>query len=103
MLSLRLKWLHQAQFAGYYLAQDQGFYRTEGLEVDIRPGGPDVDPEALVACGEAAFAQAGGTESLLAARAAGLPVVAIAALFQKIDVAFIARKESGIAALSDFR
>ena len=103
MLSLRLKWLHQAQFAGYYLAEDKGFYRAEGLEVEICSGGPDVDPEALVASGEADFAQAGGTESLLAARAAGLPVVAIGAVFQRIDVAFVARKEAGIATLSDFR
>jgi len=102
MLLLRLKWLHQAQFAGWYLAEDEGLYREEGLEVEISPGGPDVDPEKLVGCGEAHFAQAGGIESVLAARAAGLPVVAIGAVFQRIDVAFIAKRDAGIAALADF-
>jgi NitT/TauT family transport system substrate-binding protein len=101
-VSLRLKWRHQAQFAGYYLALEQGFYRAEGLEVDIYPGGPDVDPERLVASGETDFAQAGGVESLLAARDAGLPVVAIGAVFQKIDVAFIAKHQSGISRFADF-
>src|SRR5260370_29580534 len=102
MTTLRLKWLHQAQFAGYYLAEDKGFYRAEGLDVDIRPGGADVDPESLVASGEADFAQAGGLESVLAARDAGWPVVAIGAAFQRIDVAFIARKEAGGAPVSGF-
>jgi NitT/TauT family transport system substrate-binding protein len=101
-ISLHLKWLHQAQFAGYYLAEDQGLYRAEGLEVDIRPGGPGVDPEGVVASGAADFAQAGGIESLLAVRDAGLPVVAIAAVFQRIDVAFIAKSQSGIVRFADF-
>jgi NitT/TauT family transport system substrate-binding protein len=101
-VSLRLKWLHQAQFAGYYVAEEQGFYRAEGLEIDICPGGPDVDPEGLVASGGADFAQAGGVESLLAVRNAGLPVVAIGAVFQRIDVAFIAKGQSGITRLADF-
>jgi NitT/TauT family transport system substrate-binding protein len=99
---LRLKWHHQAQFAGYYLAKDQGFYQVEGLSVTVAPGGPGVDPEREVASGAADFAQAGGTESLLAARDAGLPVVAIGAMFQKIDVAFVAKKQSGITKLADF-
>jgi NitT/TauT family transport system substrate-binding protein len=55
-VSLCLKWLHQAQFAGYYLAAEQGFYRAEDLEVEICPAEPDVDPEHLVASGGAAFA-----------------------------------------------
>src|SRR5262249_15883310 len=102
MLSLRLKWLHQSQFAGYYLAEDQGHYRSEGVGVEMWPGGPDVDPEGLVANGGADFAQAGGLESVLAARASGLPIVALGAIFQRIDVAFIAKREAGITALSDF-
>lgn len=101
-VSLQLKWLHQAQFAGYYVAEDAGYYAEAGLDVDIRVGGPGVDPEVAVATGEADFAQGGGIESVLAARAAGLPVVAIAALFQKIDVVYVARRGSGIRSLGDF-
>jgi NitT/TauT family transport system substrate-binding protein len=102
-VSLQLKWLHQAQFASYYLADEKGFFAEEGLEVAIKAGGPGVDPEKLVAEGACDFAQAGGVESLLAARDIGLPVVAIGAVFQKVDVVFIAKRQSGIARLSDFR
>ncbi len=99
---LQLKWLHQAQFAGYYVAADAGFYAAEGLDVDIRVGGPGVDPERAVALGEADFAQGGGLESVLAARAEGLPVVALATVFQKTDVVYVARAGSGIRSLADF-
>lgn len=101
-VSLQLKWLHQAQFAGYYVAADAGLYAAAWLDVDIRVGGPGVDPEAVVATGEADFAQGGGIESVLAARAADLPVVALAAIFQKVDVVYVARAGSGIRSLSDF-
>ncbi|SHF96079.1 NitT/TauT family transport system substrate-binding protein [Kaistia soli DSM 19436] len=101
-VSLQLKWLHQSQFAGYYVAADKGFYEAAGLDVDIRVGGPGVDPERVVASGEAEFAQGGGLESVLAARAEGLPVVAVATVFQKTDVVYIARAGSGIYSLADF-
>src|SRR5918993_2707151 len=101
-VSLQLKWLHQAQFAGYYLADEKGFFAEEGLEVAIKAGRPGVDPEKLVAEGACDFAQAGGVESLLAARDIGLPVVAIGTVFQKIDVVFIAKSRSGISRLTDF-
>jgi len=100
-VSLQLKWLHQAQFAGYYVAEEKGYFGEEGLKVVIKPGGPDVDPEKLIAHGTEDFAQAGGIESLLAARDIGLPVVAIGAVFQKIDVVFIAKRQSGITKLTD--
>jgi NitT/TauT family transport system substrate-binding protein len=100
-VSLRLKWFHQAQFAGYYLAQDNGFYAEEGLDVTIEPGGPDVDPEQLVGAGATDFAQAGGMESVIAARDKGLLVVAIGAVFQRIDVVFIAKQAAGIKTLGD--
>jgi len=100
-VSLQLKWLHQAQFAGYYVAEDKGYFAEEGLAIDTKPGGPDVDPEKLIAHGTEDFAQAGGVESLLAARDIGLPVVAIGAVFQKIDVVFIAKRQSGITKLTD--
>jgi NitT/TauT family transport system substrate-binding protein len=100
-VTLQLKWLHQAQFAGYYVAEENGYFAEEGLKVDIKSGGPDVDPEKLIAHGTEDFAQAGGMESLLAARDVGMPVVAIAAVFQKIDVVFIAKRETGITKLTD--
>ena len=43
-VTLQLKWVTQAQFAGYYVAKDKGFYKAEGLDVTIKPGGPDIAP-----------------------------------------------------------
>src|SRR5947209_19504741 len=54
-VTVQLKWVAQAQFAGYYAALDQGFYKAEGLDVTIRPGGPDIAPEQVVASGQAEF------------------------------------------------
>src|SRR5918996_3392090 len=47
-VTVQLKWVTQAQFAGYYAALDQGYYEDEGLDVTIRPGGPDIVPEQVV-------------------------------------------------------
>src|SRR5216684_8836688 len=54
-VSLQLKWKHQFQFAGYYAALEQGFYRNAGLDVTIREGGPDIDAAEAVAGGQADF------------------------------------------------
>ena len=65
-VTIQLKWVTQAQFAGYYVAQDKGFYADEGLEVTILPGGPDVVPPQVMAGGAgvvtgSALGRAGGT------------------------------------------
>src|ERR1700685_1738123 len=52
-VTLQLKWVTQAQFAGYYVAKDKGYYKDEGLDVTIKPGGPDVSPEQVLAGGGA--------------------------------------------------
>lgn len=102
-VSLQLKWLHQAQFAGYYVAQEQGFDREEGLEIQIEVGGPGTDPERIVAEGKVDFAQGGGFESLLSARDNNQPLIAIAALFQKVDVVFVAKPATNIKSFADLK
>ena len=52
-VTLQLKWVTQAQFAGYYVAKDKGFYEEEDLDVEIKPGGPDIAPEQVIAGGGA--------------------------------------------------
>jgi NitT/TauT family transport system substrate-binding protein len=52
-VTLQLKWVTQSQFAGYYVAKDKGYYEEEGLDVDIKPGGPDIAPEQVIAGGGA--------------------------------------------------
>jgi two-component system phosphate regulon sensor histidine kinase PhoR len=77
---LQLKWRHQFQFAGYYAALQQGFYREAGLDVEIREGAPDINPVGTLLAGQADFA-VGGADALLA-RLQGKPVVALAAIYQ---------------------
>ena len=52
-VTLQLQWVTQAQFAGYYVALEKGFYEDEGLDVTILPGGPDIAPPQVLAGGGA--------------------------------------------------
>jgi NitT/TauT family transport system substrate-binding protein len=52
-VTIQLKWVTQAQFAGYYVAQDKGYYQAEGLDVTIKPGGPDIATPQVIAGGGA--------------------------------------------------
>ena len=94
-LTLQLKWLTQAQFAGYLIADAKGFYRKAGLEVTIRPGGPDIDPQSVLAAGKADVA-VDWMPSALAARDRGLPIVNIAQIFQRSGMMLTCRRDSGI-------
>ena len=49
-VTIQLKWVTQAQFAGYYVAQEKGYYKAEGLDVTIKPGGPDIATPQVIAC-----------------------------------------------------
>ncbi len=80
-VTLQLKWVTQAQFAGYYVAKDKGFYEEEGLDVTIKPGGPDVAPAQVIA-GGGADVVIDWMPSALAAREKGLPLVNIAQPFK---------------------
>lgn len=79
-VTLQLKWRHQFQFAGYYAAIEQGYYREAGLEVELREAEPGKDPVEAVLRGEAEFGV--GTSELVLLRAKGAPVVVLAAVFQ---------------------
>jgi diguanylate cyclase (GGDEF)-like protein len=88
-VSLQLRWHHQFQFAGYYVAKELGFYREAGTDVEIREGGKRVSPVLAVTGGEATFGIDGS--GLLVARGRGQPVVAVAAIFQKSPLRLITR------------
>src|SRR5690349_22269038 len=76
-LTLQLKWVPQAQFAGYYVAKEKGFYDEEGLDVTIKPGGPDIAPEQVIAGGGADIITT-WMPAALASREKGVPLVNIA-------------------------
>ncbi|WP_019997170.1 ABC transporter substrate-binding protein [Aureimonas ureilytica] len=101
-LTLQLKWVAQAQFAGYYVAQEKGYYTDAGLDVTIKPGGPDVAPEQVIA-GGGADVIVDWMPAALSAREKGLPLVNIAQPFAKSGLMLTCRKDTGIASPADFK
>jgi PAS domain S-box-containing protein len=90
---LQLKWHHQFQFAGYYAAIEKGYYAAEGLQVELGIGAVGANAAQDVASGKADFAI--GSPSVLIERNRGLPVVAVAAVFQHSPLALMVRRDSG--------
>ena len=100
-VTLQLKWVTQAQFAGYYVAKAKGFYDAEGLNVTIKPGGPDIAPSQVIA-GGGADVVIDWMPSALAAREKGLPLVNIAQPFAASGMMLTCLKETGIKTPADF-
>ena len=100
-VTLQLKWVAQAQFAGYYVAKDKGFYKDAGLDVTIKPGGPDVSPEQVLA-GGGADVVIDWMPSALATREKGSPVVNIAQPFKRSGLELTCRSDSGVKTPADF-
>jgi len=94
------QWLPQAQFAGYYVAQDQGFFREQGLAVEILRGGPDRPPSELLARGQADIATM-MLATAIVQRADGAPVRHIAQMMQRSALMLVARRSRGITAPAD--
>ncbi len=92
---LQLRWLDQAQFMGYYVAEARGYYREVGLDVEIVPGGPGVEPLEELESG-AADAVVEWVPMALDAYNAGLELVNIAQIFQKSGFMLTCRKDRGI-------
>ncbi|MDQ1331608.1 MAG: NitT/TauT family transport system substrate-binding protein [Thermodesulfobacteriota bacterium] len=101
-VKLQLKWLHQAQFAGFYMAQEKGYYAEENIKVTFLEGGPDVDIAGSVISGKTDFGVM-TPEYILTNRSMGAPLTALAAIYRRSAVVFAARADSGIVRPSDFR
>jgi len=100
-VSLRLQWLNQAQFAGFYMAKEKGYYQDEGLDVTINPGGQDYNAATLVASGSDDFGIWTADQVLLAA-SRGVPIRAVGVVFDRSLAAFMVKKSSGIKTPKDF-
>jgi len=100
-VKLQLKWVTQAQFGGYYVAQAKGFYEEEGLNVTILPGGPDIAPTQVMA-GGGADVMVDWMPSALAAREKGLAIVNIAQPFASSGMMLTCLAETGITSPADF-
>src|ERR1700736_327800 len=100
-VTVRLKWFHQAQFAGFHVAKENGFYKSAGLNVDIQPGGPDFPAVQMVAGGNEQFGVT-GADQILIARSKGVPVVALAVIFRRNPFVLFSLAKSGIKAPTDY-
>jgi len=101
-VTIQLKWVTQAQFAGYYVAQDKGYYSADGLDVTIKPGGPDIATPQVIA-GGGADVIVDWMPSALASREKGVALVNIAQIFKQSGMMLTCRKDSGIKSPADFR
>jgi PAS domain S-box-containing protein len=100
-VNLQLKWQHQFQFAGYYAALEQGYYRDEGLDVNIIPATPGVNPDHVVLHHHAQYGV--GTSNIVLLRQRGEPVVVLAVIFQHSAFAIATRADSDIRSIKDLR
>lgn len=96
---VQLKWTHQFQFAGFYAAIEQGFFRDAGLDVELIEGGPLIDPVAVVAAGQAEFGI--GNSALLIDFNKGQPVMAVAAILQHSPFVILARLDPTLRSVRD--
>jgi NitT/TauT family transport system substrate-binding protein len=101
-VTIQLKWVAQAQFAGYYVAQAKGFYKEAGLDVTIKPGGPDVAPPQVLA-GGGADVSVDWMPSALAAREKGVPLVNISQTFKRSGLELTCRADTGIKKPADIK
>ncbi|MDP2734036.1 MAG: ABC transporter substrate-binding protein, partial [Hoeflea sp.] len=101
-VTLQLKWVAQAQFAGYFVAKDKGFYEEAGLDVEIKPGGPDIAPEQVIAGGGADVIVdwMGGA---LAAREKGVGLVNIAQPYKKAGMQMVCPADGPVKTEADFK
>ena len=101
-VTLQLKWVVQAQFAGYLVAKDKGFYKEAGLDVTIKPGGPDIAPPQVIA-GGGADVVVEWMPAALAAREKGVALVNIAQPFKRSGMMLTCRAETGIKTPADLK
>lgn len=101
-VKLQLQWFTQAQFAGYYAAVEQGFYKDQCLDVSIVEGGVDIVPQTQLANGDVDFAISWVSKAL-ASREAGANIVNIAQVFQRSGTLQVSFKDKGITSAADFK
>lgn len=101
-VSLQLQWVTQAQFAGYFAALDQGFYKAEGLDVTIKEGGVDIVPQTELATGNVDYAIA-WVPKALASREQGAGITDVGQIFQRSGTLQVSKKASNITAAADLK
>ena len=101
-VNLRLKWAYQAQFSGYLVAKEKGFYKEQGLDVNIQPAGPDLKPYSTVASGSDDIG-IGIISQVITARSNGVPIVAVSQMFQDSPNRFVIKSQNRIDSLQQLK
>ena len=101
-IKLQLQWFYQAQFAGYLAAVDQGFYKEQGLDVQLLEGGVDIVPQTVLAQGKADYAVA-WVPKALASREQGANITDVGQIFARSGTYQVAWKSSGITKAADLK
>jgi len=101
-VKLQIKWVPQAQFAGYFVALEKGFYKDENLDVTIVPGGPDIVSEQQVVNSQADFG-VDWVASFLAFRDKGLPIVDVAQVYQSSGLTLVSKRSANITKAEDLK
>src|SRR6201981_2721173 len=101
-VTIQLKWVSQAQFAGYFGEKEKGFYKEAGLDVTVKPGGPDIAPPQVIA-GGGADVIVDWMPSALASREKGVPLVNISQTFKHSGLEITCRAETGIKKPADLK
>jgi NitT/TauT family transport system substrate-binding protein len=101
-VTLQLKWVHQAQFAGFYVASEKGFYEDEHIQIELLPGGNDVNVLTTLTSGRADFAVASSELVLTQRQRKSVPITAIAVIYRKSATVFMAKADSGISKPAHF-
>jgi NitT/TauT family transport system substrate-binding protein len=99
---MRLEWVIQGQFAGPLLALDKGYYKEEGVDMELLPAGPDLKPAITVAQGSDSFG-IGHPNQVISARANGAPLVTVVQFGHRSATVYVARKETGIKSINDMK
>lgn len=100
-VSWQLGWTKSVQFGGFFAAIEKGFYNEEGINPDVRAGGPQINPVSLVAGGSAMVGDAGSFD-VIRARAAGVPIKSFMAVFQKSPFCVMSMPDNPITGITDF-
>jgi ABC-type nitrate/sulfonate/bicarbonate transport system substrate-binding protein len=100
--TLQLNWIKNCEFAGIFLAVDKGYYKDEGIDLSLLPGGGQIDSTTVVVSGSAQIGIVSAATTLLASRSKGTPLVAIGSTFQKSPGALVTKASSGINSPQDF-
>jgi NitT/TauT family transport system substrate-binding protein len=99
-VKLQLQWVPQAQFAGYYAAVDQGYYKDEGLDVEIVEGGADIVPQDVLSAGDVDYAIS-WVPKVLGSIEKGAKITDVAQIFERSATTQISFKDKGITSPAD--